>query len=186
MTSTLSFFFFETMSFLDGTLFLPFQKKLVHSLMGLHMLCNFFCSELEPLCMCLNVCVRARIFSYVNLFSPLLAHTLVHPHVHTCLCVLALFPVPISTHITRAVQLGSVILAASICLCVTLYTVHCRLDGSLCVILYNVHDVVRTKVQYVVEEDVCAARLHHRRALSLSWLSGTRCSPALGCVRIQT
>ena len=131
--------------------------------------------------------MRARAYLLVREF--VLAFTCAHARAPARAHVFvrtALFPVPISTHITRAVQLGSVILAASICLCVTLYTVHCRLDGSLCVILYNVHDVVRTKVQYVVEEDVCAARLHHRRALSLSWLSGTRCSPALGCVRIQT
>jgi hypothetical protein len=56
------------------------------------MRCNFLCSELEPLCMRVNVCVRARIFSYVNVFSPLLAHTLVHPHVHMCLCVLHCSP----------------------------------------------------------------------------------------------
>jgi hypothetical protein len=56
------------------------------------MRCNFICSELAPLCMWVNVCVRARICSYVNLFSRLHAHTLVHPHVHVCLSILHCSP----------------------------------------------------------------------------------------------
>ena len=70
--------------------------------------------------------MRARAYLLVCEF--VLAFTCAHARAPARACVFeytALFPVPISTRITRAVQLGSVMLAALLSVC---DSAHCRLD----------------------------------------------------------